>query len=114
MALGIPPADYTHHTGRGSQCAAAKYRARLAKAELVGSMGRCGNPCDNAKMESLMKTLKVEGVYSMAFQATDDVVTTVHGYIDLYNTKGLYSALGYLTPTQYDEANARQPVKSFA
>jgi putative transposase len=31
---------------------------------LVGSMSR-GNPYDNAKVESFMKTLKVEAVYLM-------------------------------------------------
>jgi len=34
---------------------------------LVGSMGRHGNPYDNAKAESVMKTLKVEAVYLMAY-----------------------------------------------
>ena len=32
-------------------------------------MGRRGNPYDNAMMESFMKTLKVEGVYPMAFES---------------------------------------------
>ena len=31
-------------------------------------MARRGNPFDNAKMESFMKRLKVEGVYPMAFE----------------------------------------------
>ena len=31
-------------------------------------MGRRGNPYDNAKAESFMKTLKVEAVYSMSFE----------------------------------------------
>jgi transposase InsO family protein len=36
-------------------------------------MGRRGNPYDNAKAESFMKTLKVEGVYPMAFETLADV-----------------------------------------
>jgi transposase InsO family protein len=32
---------------------------------LIGSMGRRGNPYDNAKAERFMKTLKVEAVYPM-------------------------------------------------
>jgi transposase InsO family protein len=35
---------------------------------LIGSMGRRGNPYDNAKAESFMKTLKVEAVYLMDYQ----------------------------------------------
>ena len=33
----------------------------------IGSMGRRGNPYDNAKAESFMKTLKVEAVYLMNY-----------------------------------------------
>ena len=36
-------------------------------------MGRRGNPYDNAKAESFMKTLKVEAVYPMAFETFEDV-----------------------------------------
>ena len=37
-------------------------------------MGRRGNPYDNAMMESLMKTLKVEEVYPHEFETAEDVV----------------------------------------
>jgi putative transposase len=47
-----------HHSDRGSQYAAENYRAELAAHGLEGSMGRRGNPYDNAKAESFMKTLK--------------------------------------------------------
>ena len=40
----------------------------LAEHGLVGSMGRRGNPYDNAKAESFMKTLKVEAVYLMDYE----------------------------------------------
>ena len=36
-------------------------------------MGRRGNPYDNAKAESFMKTLKVEEVYLMAYETFEDV-----------------------------------------
>jgi putative transposase len=51
-----------HHSDRGSQYAATAYRDHLAAYGLVGAMGRRGNPYDNAKAESFMKTLKVEAV----------------------------------------------------
>ena len=60
-----------HHSDRGSQYAAQAYRALLSDHGLVGSMGRRGNPYDNAMMESFMKTLKVEGVYPMAFESAE-------------------------------------------
>ena len=58
-----PPAGCIHHSDRGSQYAAEPYRDILAAHGLRGSMGRRGNPYDNAKAESFMKTLKVEEVY---------------------------------------------------
>ena len=47
------------------QYASEIYRSLLTGHGLVGSMGRRGNPYDNAKAESFMKTLKVEAVYLM-------------------------------------------------
>ncbi len=41
-------------------------------------MSRKGNPYDNAKAESFMKTLKVEAVYPMAFEIFDDVADSFH------------------------------------
>jgi putative transposase len=61
-----PPRGCVHHSDRGSQYASEDYRAVLQKHGLTGSMGRRGNPYDNAKAESFMKTLKVEAVYLMA------------------------------------------------
>ena len=58
-----PPRGCVHHSDRGSQYASEAYRKMLADFGLVGSMGRRGNPYDNAKAESFMKTLKVEAVY---------------------------------------------------
>ena len=46
---------------RGSQYAAKIYRDYLAEHSIKGSMSWRGNPFDNAKAESFMKTLKFEG-----------------------------------------------------
>jgi putative transposase len=58
IATRQPPKGCIHHSDRGSQYAAEDYRAELDKHDLRGSMGRRGNPYDNAKAESFMKALK--------------------------------------------------------
>ena len=68
-----PPEGCIHHSDCGSQYAAEDYRAELAAHGLNGSMGQRGNPYDNAKAESFMKTLKVEEVYLMAYETFEDV-----------------------------------------
>jgi len=82
VAKLMPPTGCVHHSDRGSQCAAAAYRDRLREAGLIGSMSRRGNPYDNAKRESLMKTLTVEGIYPMAFETAKDVAEHLPAFID--------------------------------
>jgi putative transposase len=114
IALRQPPPGCVHHGDRGSQYAAEKYRDRLREARLVGSMGRRGNPYDNAMMESLMKTLKVEGVYPLDFETAEEVAEQLPPFIEKYNARRLHSSLGYLSPEQYEKQHARPPVKNAA
>jgi transposase InsO family protein len=49
-----------HHSDRGLQYASEEYVDILDKYGIAVSMSRSGNPYDNAKVESFMKTLKYE------------------------------------------------------
>ena len=114
IALRQPSCGCVHHSDRGSQYAAEKSRNRPQQAKLVGSMGRRGNPYDKAMMESLMKTLKVEGIYPLEFETAENVAEQLPAFIEKYSARRRHSSLGYLSPEQYEKQHARPPIEDAA
>jgi len=66
-------------------------------------MSRKGNPYDNARAESFMKTLKHEQVHREEYQDIADARRRIGKFLECtYNRKRLHSALGYRPPAEFD------------
>jgi len=106
------PGSLIHHSDRGVQYASIAYRQRLADRDITISMSRPGNPFDNAKAESFMKTLKTEEINGKAFADLSDARCRIDNFIaDVYNKDRLHSALGYQSPLEFETAFAQNKAR---
>uniref|UniRef100_Q01RE3 Integrase, catalytic region n=1 Tax=Solibacter usitatus (strain Ellin6076) TaxID=234267 RepID=Q01RE3_SOLUE len=95
----------THHSDRGVQYASKEYTDLLKEHGVQISMSRKGNPYDNAKCESFMKTLKYEEVYRQEYRDLAEAQASVEKFIEkIYNGKRLHSALGYCSPVEFERS----------
>jgi putative transposase len=104
LAERQPAPGWIHHSDRGIQYACADYLTLLAEHGAQPSMSRVGNPYDNAKAESFMKTLKEEQVRGHQWRDLDALCADLRTFLQItYNHQRLHSALDYQTPAAFEQ-----------
>jgi len=97
------PVDVIHHSDHGSQYTSIAFGKRCEKDGVRPSMGSVGDCYDNALMESFFATLECELIDRTTFRTPKEAEPIVFEYIEaFYNRYRRHSALGYLSPAEFE------------
>jgi len=92
-----------HHSDQGIHYAFKNYIQLLKDRQVLISMAGVGKPEENGYAERLMRTIKEEEVELSEYNDLDDAREQIGCFLDdVYMTKRIHSALGYVTPTEFE------------
>ena len=92
-----------HHSDQGVQYAAAAYTDLLDAYHVLISMADVGKAWQNGFAERLMRTIKEEEVDLSDYDDYHDAYQQLGHFLDeVYMHKRIHSALGYLTPAEFE------------
>ena len=101
LACAIPE---IHHSDQGVQYAATAYVDRLGHHNIQISMADVGQAWQNGYAERLIRTIKEEEVDLSEYRDYYDAYHQLGRFLDdVYMHKRIHSALGYLTPVEFEQ-----------
>jgi transposase InsO family protein len=93
-----------HHSDHGVQYAATAHTDLLAGRGVPISMAAVGKPEENGFAERLMGTITDEEIDLTEYRDFADAYRQLGRFLDeVYNRKRIHSALGYLTPREFEQ-----------
>ena len=103
------PVDVIHHSDQGSQYTSLAFGNRCQEAGVRPSTGSVGDAYDNAMCESFFATLECELLDRRRFASHAEARMAVFHFIEgFYNPSRRHSALGYLSPAEFERSKTPQ------
>ncbi len=91
------------HTERGAQYSAAAFAEVCRRHDIRRRMGRVGSSYDNALAESFFQGLKRELLHGRHWASKTQTRLELFRWLSYYNRRRRHSALGYLTPAEFEQ-----------
>ena len=102
-----PSSGLIHHSDHGSQYRSLLLGKTMRERGIRPSMGSVASPWDNAPTESFMGILKRECVHRRTFETREQAQLEIFEYIEtFYNRLRIHSALGFLSPMEFERRAA--------
>jgi len=106
------PKDVIHHSDQGSQYTSLAFGNRCREAGVRPSMGSVGDAYDNAMAESFFATLECELLERRRFKTHAEAKMAIFEFIEgFYNLRRRHSALGYLSPVDFERRHQEGRVR---
>ena len=97
------PDAVIHHSDRSCQYTSYAFGKRCQAAGVMPSVGSVGDAYDNAMAESVFATLERDVLNRRRFQSQADARMALFQWLEgWYNPHRRHSALGYLSPVNYE------------
>ena len=110
-----PLAGLVHHSDRGVQYLSIRYTERLAEAGVATSVGSRGDSYDNALAESVIGLYKTELIHRRGpWRGCDDLEFATLKWVDWFNHRRLFGAIGYVPPAEYEATCYPSPIPAGA